>query len=84
MKTLKLRKRFQKKRIFRDDIYDNIDIVKAANRAFDRAFKNARRLGLPVIKRENNKLIKIYPNGKEEIIKTTKMVKVERRSCSIY
>jgi len=63
--------------------FDNDYIAKAANVAFREACKKAKSHKLPIIKREGNKLVKIYPNGKKEIIKTTKMVKIKKRHFSI-
>jgi DNA-binding protein YbaB len=58
--------------------FDNDYIVKAANEAFREAYKKAKSHKLPIIKREGNKLVKIYPDGKKEIIKTTKMIKIKK------
>ena len=85
MKNMKLKKILSKKRYSKTRKADNeIDIVKVANIAFNQASENTQRLGLPIIKRENNKLIKVYPNGKREFIKTVAMVKVDRKSFYLH
>ena len=58
-------------------------IIKAANNAFREAYINAKSHKLPIIKREGNKLVKIYPNGKKETIKATRMIKIKKRHFSI-
>ena len=64
--------------------FDQTDyIIKMANKAFNEAFQIAKNNNLPIIKRENNKLIKIYANGKKEIIKTIQMVKIQNKTFSI-
>jgi len=85
MKNMKLKKILSKQRYSKTRKADNeIDIVKVANIAFNQAAENTQRLGLPIIKRENNKLIKVYPNGKREFIKTVEMVKVDRKSFYLH
>lgn len=80
MKALKIKKRYGMKRRF---AHNDVNIGKIAKRAFHQAFTNAKRLGLPVIQREQNRLVKVYPNGKKEIIKTTSMVPVKKKSFSL-
>jgi len=79
MKVSRFKKDYQKKRVFEN----KIDVVKAANIAFGRAYANAKKHKLAIVKRKNNKIVKIYPDGREEVIKATRMVEVKKRSFSI-
>lgn len=79
MKALRSKKGYQKKRVFGD----KVDVARVANIAFGRAYANAKKHRLPIVKRKNNKIVKVYPNGREEIIKTTRMVEVKKRYFSI-
>lgn len=79
MKVLRFKKDYQKKRVFED----KVDVVKAANIAFGRAYANAVKHRLPIVQRKNNKIVKVYPDGREEFIKATRMVEVKKRSFSI-
>ncbi len=50
-----------------------------AKKAFENAKQKALSYKLPIIQREGNKIVKIYPNQKKEILKHIKNFHIEKK-----
>jgi len=62
---------------------DDFDIEKLSKKVFKNAFKEAQKNNLPIVKKINDKIFKIYPNGEKEFIKDIDIVKVTKKSFKI-